>query len=171
MPYSARDNESHSVYGVARYYGLARGKARGGVPSARIAAYKACSTDGCSGSTILKAIEDALSDGVDIISISVGQSSVFQPDFLSDPIAIGAFHAAEKGVMVICSAGNEGPEPYTVVNSAPWLFTVAASTVDRDLQSIGTAINFSPLKYSSKAYPLAFGENVAAPFVSPSDAK
>ena len=73
---------------------------------------------------------------MDIISISVGQSSVFQSDFLSDPIAIGAFHAAEKGVMVICSAGNEGPEPYTVVNSAPWLFTVAASTVDRDLQSI-----------------------------------
>ncbi|XP_027107282.1 CO(2)-response secreted protease-like [Coffea arabica] len=164
----------------ASYYGLARGKAKGGVPSARIAAYKACSTDGCSGSTILKAIEDALSDGVDIISISIGQSSVFQPDFLSDPIAIGAFHAAEKGAMVICSAGNEGPEPYTVVNSAPWLFTVAASTVDRDLQSIvilgnkrsyqGTAINFSPLN-SSKAYPLAFGENVAARFVSPSDAR
>lgn len=74
-------------------------------------------------------------DGVDIISISIGLSFIFQSDFLSDPIAIGAFHAEEKGVMVVCSGGNDGPDPYTVVNSAPWIFTVAASTIDRGFQS------------------------------------
>lgn len=74
-------------------------------------------------------------DGVDIISISIGLSAIFQSDFLSDPIAIGAFHAEQKGVTVVCSGGNDGPDPYTVVNSAPWIFTVAASTIDRDFQS------------------------------------
>ncbi|KAK6162713.1 hypothetical protein DH2020_002554 [Rehmannia glutinosa] len=143
----------------ASYYGLARGTARGGLPSARIASYKACTEEGCAGSTILKAIDDAIKDGVDIISISIGMSSIFQSDFLSDPIAIGAFHAEQKGVMVVCSAGNDGPEPYTVVNTAPWIFTVAASSIDRDFQSSivlgnkksykGTAINFSPLRPGS----------------------
>lgn len=119
----------------ASYYGLAKGIARGGSPSTRIASYKACSDEGCSGATIMKAIDDSIKDGVDMISISIGMSYLFQSDYLSDPIAIGAFHAEQMGVLVICSAGNDGPDPYTVVNSAPWIFTVAASNIDRDFQS------------------------------------
>ncbi|CAN1187153.1 Subtilisin-like protease SBT5.1, partial [Linum perenne] len=82
----------------ATYYGLAAGTANGGSPTARIAIYKACSEDGCSGSTILKAMGDTIEDGVDFISISIGSSSTFQPRFLQDPITIEAFHAMEKGV-------------------------------------------------------------------------
>lgn len=142
---SPRDSVGHGTHTAstaagsrvndASYYGLAQGIARGGSPSTRIAAYKACSEEGCSGATILKAIDDAIRDGVDIISISIGLNSLFQSDFLSDPIAIGAFHAEEMGVMVVCSAGNDGPDPYTVVNTAPWVFTVAASNIDRTFQS------------------------------------
>ncbi|XP_055817040.1 CO(2)-response secreted protease-like isoform X1 [Solanum dulcamara] len=153
----------------ATYYGLASGIARGGSPSARIATYKACSEGNCQGSTILKAIDDAIKDGVDIISISIGRSFVFQTDFKDDPIAIGAFHAAERGVGVVCSGGNEGPDSYTVTNSAPWIFTVAASTIDRQFQSTvvlgnnvslkGTGISFYTSGHS-KTYPLAFGENI-----------
>ncbi|KAG8363730.1 hypothetical protein BUALT_Bualt19G0052700 [Buddleja alternifolia] len=169
-----------STVGNASYYGLARGIARGGLPGARIASYKVCNDAGCSGSTILKAIDDAIKDGVDIISISIGGGSVSQPDFLSDPIAIGAFHAQEKGVMVVCSAGNDGPNPYTVGNTAPWIFTVAASSIDRNFRSTillgnnksyeGTAVNFSPLTLG-KRYPLVSGERVAARFTPPSDAR
>ncbi|KAJ4830132.1 hypothetical protein Tsubulata_006751 [Turnera subulata] len=162
------------------YYGLAAGTARGGSPSTRIAAYKACTLDGCSGSTILKAMDDAIKDGVDVISISIGMSSIFESDYLNDPIAIGAFHAQQLGVMVVCSAGNDGPASYTIVNSAPWTFTVAASNIDRDLQSTvllgngktvqGSAINFSNLT-RSRTYPIAFGEDVAANFTPASEAR
>ncbi|PIN14075.1 Tripeptidyl-peptidase II [Handroanthus impetiginosus] len=187
---SPRDSVGHGTHtastagGVtvanASYYGLAMGTARGGFPYARIASYKACASGGCPGSVILKAIDDAIKDGVDIISISIGISSMFQSDFLNDPIAIGAFHAEQMGVTVVCSGGNDGPEPYTIVNSAPWIFTVAASTIDRDFQSTivlgnnesyeGIAINFSPLK-SGKRYPLALGEKVATSFTPASDAR
>ncbi|CAN0843664.1 CO(2)-response secreted protease [Linum grandiflorum] len=157
----------------ATYYGLALGTATGGSPSARIAVYKACSEDGCTGSTILKAMDDAIEDGVDFISISIGSSSNFQPAFLQDPIAIGAFHAMERGIAVVCSAGNEGPELNTVVNTAPWIFTAAASNIDRDFQSAlllgngktfkGSAINFSNLS-GSRTYPLVFGAEAATNF-------
>ncbi|KAL7209373.1 hypothetical protein ACSBR1_030995 [Camellia fascicularis] len=162
----------------ANYYGLAKGIARGGSPSARIASYKACSKDGCSGSVILKAIDDAIKDGVDIISISIGMN--YQSDLLHDSIAIGAFHAEQMGVMVVCSGGNDGPSPFTVVNSAPWMFTVAASTIDRDFKSTivlgngkiiqGSGINFSNLT-RSKTYPLAFAEEVASDLAPLSDAR
>ncbi|KAM5551223.1 CO(2)-response secreted protease-like [Rosa sericea] len=164
----------------ASYYGLAQGTAKGGLPSARIACYKACSDVGCSGATILKAIDDAIRDGVDMISISIGMSSLFQPDYLTDPIAIGTFHAEQMGVMVICSGGNDGPDPYTVVNAAPWIFTVAASNIDRDFQSTvvlgngrtftGSAINFSNLT-RSRTYPLVFGKDAAANFTPVSEAR
>lgn len=140
----------------ANYYGLANGTARGGLPSARIATYKACSEGNCQGSAILKAIDDAIKDGVDIISISIGRSFVFQTDFKDDPIAIGALHAAEKGVMVVCSGGNEGPDPYTVTNSAPWIFTVAASTIDRKFQSTIVLGNNVSLKVNILITPSAF---------------
>jgi len=124
-----------AVVAGAGYYGLARGAARGGAPASRVAVYRACSLGGCASSAVLKAIDDAVADGVDVVSISIGMSSAFQSDFLSDPIALGAFHAHQRGVLVVCSGGNDGPNPYTVVNSAPWILTVAASSIDRSFQS------------------------------------
>ncbi|XP_020105392.1 CO(2)-response secreted protease-like isoform X1 [Ananas comosus] len=168
-----------SIVTNASYYGLAQGVAKGGSPSSRIAMYKACSLGGCAGSTVLKAIDDAINDGVDIISISIGMSSIFQSDFLSDPIAVGAFHANQKGVLVVCSGGNDGPDPFTVVNSAPWILTVAASSIDRAFQSTivlgngsvlkGSAINFSNLSRYEQ-HPLVFGADVAAEFTPVSEA-
>ncbi|XP_052198761.1 CO(2)-response secreted protease-like isoform X1 [Diospyros lotus] len=157
----------------ASYYGLANGTARGGSPSARIASYKACSEFGCSGAVLLRAIDDAIKDGVDIISISIGLSSELEMGIMNDVIAIGAFHAEQMGVMVVCSAGNDGPDPYTLSNSAPWLLTVSASTIDRDFRSNillgnrevlpGIGINFSNLT-ASKTYPLVLAEQAAYDF-------
>lgn len=96
--------------------------------------YRVCSSDGCPGSAILKAFDDAIGDGVDILSLSLG-GTAGEPSFDTDPIAIGSFHAMEKGILVVCSAGNSGPYPSSVVNVAPWVLTVAATTIDRDFQS------------------------------------
>ncbi|KAJ4903084.1 CO(2)-response secreted protease [Raphanus sativus] len=183
---SARDSDGHGTHTAstvagshvdgASDRGLARGTAKGGQPGCRIAAYKTCTADGCSGSAMLKAIDDAVHDGVDIISISIGSSAAFQSDYLSDPIAIGAFHAERKGIMVIASAGNDGPSASTVTNVAPWLFTVAASNIDRDFQSSvilgsgkvirGARIHF-PNATRPKAYSLVYARNAAAASFKP----
>jgi len=52
-----------------------------------------------------------------------------------DTIAIGAFHAVERVILVVASAGNNGPSLNTVVNDVPWIFTVTASSIDRDFKS------------------------------------
>lgn len=119
----------------ASFYGLAAGTARGGSPESRLAVYKVCGAFGsCPGSAILAGFDDAIHDGVDILSLSLGGFGGTKTDLTTDPIAIGAFHSVQRGILVVCAAGNDG-EPFTVLNDAPWILTVAASTIDRDLQS------------------------------------
>ncbi|KAL6550049.1 hypothetical protein OROMI_020537 [Orobanche minor] len=135
---SPRDSQGHGTHTASTasgveveesYYGLAKGIIRGGVPNSRIAVYKVCSDFGCASADILKAFDDAIADGVDIISVSLG--STWPQDYLDDSIAIGSFHAMRNGILTSCSAGNSGPHPATVGNFAPWTLTVVASTIDR----------------------------------------
>ncbi|XVE69288.1 hypothetical protein DITRI_Ditri09bG0139800 [Diplodiscus trichospermus] len=170
---SPRDNDGHGTHIAsiaagklvdgASLYGFGLGTARGGVPYARIAVYKVCWSDGCLAADILAAFDDAISDGVDIISISVG--GLAASDYFSDPIAIGAFHAMKEGVLTVTSAGNEGPERSSISNVSPWSLSVAASTIDRKFFTKvklgnsqiyeGTSINTFDLK--KKMYPLIYG--------------
>ena len=115
----------------ANLYGLGEGTARGGVPSARIAVYKVC-INGCSDMDMLAAFDDAIDDGVDILSLSIGGNS--RPYF-QDAIAIGSFHAMKKGILTSCSAGNSGPDLNSMENGAPWILTVGASATDRVLKT------------------------------------
>lgn len=101
--------------------------------SSRIAAYKACWALGCANTDVMAAIDRAILDGVDVISLSLGGSS--RP-FYVDPVAIAGFGAMQKNIFVSCSAGNSGPTKSTVSNGAPWLMTVAASYTDRTFPAI-----------------------------------
>lgn len=117
----------------ASLYGIAKGTARGGVPSSRIAVYKVCWNAYCGDMDILAAFDEAIADGVDLISISIGGPS---RNFLMDAIALGSFHAMKRGILVSASAGNNGPYASTVQNVAPWLITVAATGLDRQLKTV-----------------------------------
>ncbi|CAH9111369.1 unnamed protein product [Cuscuta europaea] len=99
-------------------------------------------------------MESAIQDGVDILSLSLGVGSV---DYYDDVIAVGAFSAVEKGIVVVCSAGNDGPSLYTVSNMAPWITTVGAGTLDRDFPAPVTLGNGNKIPgvslYNNKAVP------------------
>lgn len=87
------------------------------MPFSRIATYKVCKGESCESSCILAAFDDALADGVDIITISLAPGRAVP--LVKDPIAIGAFHAMSKRILTIQSAGNEGPDEATVKSVAP----------------------------------------------------
>ncbi|XP_065634419.1 subtilisin-like protease SBT4.15 [Quercus suber] len=156
----------------ASFYGLAKGTARGGVPSARIAMYKVCWNGSCSDIDLLAGLDDAIDDGIDVLSISIGGGA---SSFFEDSISIGAFHAMKRGIFITCSAGNDGPSLSTVVNTSPWIMTVGASSIDRQfrtpvqvgngLQTDGHFINtFSPKR---KTYPLTTAGLAASSTISP----
>ncbi|XVE58184.1 hypothetical protein DITRI_Ditri04bG0150000 [Diplodiscus trichospermus] len=146
---SARDGSGHGTHTAstaagnfvenANYEGLASGLARGGAPRAHLAVYKVCwsfGPGGCTDADLLKAFDKAIHDGVDILSVSIGNSiPLFSYADQRNSIAIGSFHAIAKGITVACSAGNDGPTAMTVENTAPWIITVAATTIDRAFPS------------------------------------
>ncbi|KAA8550925.1 hypothetical protein F0562_002609 [Nyssa sinensis] len=123
-----------SIVKNASFFGLAQGSARGGAPRARLAVYKVCwNSDfggSCSEADILAAFDDALNDGVHVISASFGVNPPLPPFFIKTG-DIGSFHAMQKGVSVVFSAGNAGPDPSLVTNVSPWSLCVAASSIDR----------------------------------------
>ncbi|RZS26970.1 hypothetical protein BHM03_00060393, partial [Ensete ventricosum] len=137
---SPRDSEGHgthtastaagSLVSDASFHGLGAGTARGGAPRARLAIYKVCwAKAGCRDAGVLKAIDDAIHDGVDILSLSLG--GFLDPSFAS-------IHAVAKGITVIFAGGNDGPVPQTIANDIPWVITVAASTIDRSFPTLLT---------------------------------
>lgn len=140
---SPRDSNGHGSHTASTaagryvadmsYKGLAAGGARGGSPMSRIAVYKTCWDSGCYDVDLLAAFDDAIRDGVHILSLSLGPEAP-QGEYFTDAISIGSFHAASHGVVVVSSAGNEGQQG-SATNLAPWLITVAASSTDRDFTS------------------------------------
>ncbi|TYG65765.1 hypothetical protein ES288_D06G213000v1 [Gossypium darwinii] len=170
---SPRDFDGHGTHTAstaagnlvdgASLYGFGSGTARGGVPSARIAVYKVCWSDGCQDADILAGFDDAISDGVDIISISLGGGRT--RDYFEDAIDIASFHAMKNGILTVSSAGNEGPGRSTISNFSPWSLSVAASTIDRKFSTKvqlgnnkiyeGVSINTFDLK--NKTYPMIYG--------------
>ncbi|XP_055821862.1 subtilisin-like protease [Solanum dulcamara] len=116
----------------ANVFGNANGTAVGIAPLAHLAIYKVCDSSGCSDSDILAGIDTAIDDGVDILSLSLGGRST---PFYNDVVALGAFTATQRGILVSCSAGNTGPHDSTLSNEAPWILTVGASTLDRKVKA------------------------------------
>lgn len=127
---TAGGNHDVALTGVAEPFGSISGIA----PRARIAAYKALwstedgATAGGLGSDLVAAVDQAVADGVDVINYSISGVTF---TFL-DPVEVAFLNAANAGVFVAASAGNDGPRSGTVAHPSPWITTVAAGTHNRN---------------------------------------
>ncbi|KAF2564639.1 hypothetical protein F2Q70_00018212 [Brassica cretica] len=136
--------------------------------------YKAAWKEGVYSSDVIAAIDQAVRDGVDVISLSLGLS-IDDDDgddvgLENDPIAVAAFAAIQKGVFVVASGGNDGPYYWSLINGAPWVMTVGAGTIGREFQGIltlGNGVRFSfpslfPGEFPSVQFPVTYVESCDA---------
>lgn len=120
---------------VSGPYGVMSGVA----PKAYIGVYKA-SFPGARSDVVLKALDDAVADGMDVVNISLGVEPAQRPE---DDILVAAVdRASAGGVIVTKSAGNSGPTPNTLTSpaSASSGITVGAQLNQRAFASAVAAV-------------------------------
>ncbi len=112
----------------------------GVAPHANIIAYKVCREDdpitsedeaGCAGAAISSALDQAVTDAVDVVNYSIGANGQFNP-WSPGSTAQSFLALREAGIFAATSAGNEGPGDSTIGSpaNAPWVTGVAAASHD-----------------------------------------
>ena len=128
-----QDTNGHGTQ-VAGIIG-ADGQLKGIAPKVEIFSYRV-SSDGESvpSDLIIKAINQAVEDEVDIINISLGVNMTH------NKIDRAVNNAIERGVIVVAAAGNSGPDKSTIGSPAsnPNAITVGATYNNRDSSMVST---------------------------------
>lgn len=112
----------------------------GVAPHANLVMYEVCAAT-CFSSARVAAVDQAILDGVvDVLNHSISLS--LNP--WTHPVAEAFLNAAEAGIFVSVSAGNDGPGAATVSSGAPpWAATVANSSHDRVFRNHITGLTAS----------------------------
>ncbi|KAK9121045.1 hypothetical protein Syun_018662 [Stephania yunnanensis] len=151
--------------------GFNYGYASGMAPGAQIAVYKALYSFGGYMSDVVAAVDQAVEDGVDIISLSIGPSSV--PPGASaflNVLEMELLFATRAGVLVVQAAGNGGPTSSSILSFSPWITSVAASITDRRYNTsiiLGNGQSFSgaglaPPTIGEVQFPIAAAADVCS---------
>jgi subtilisin family serine protease len=140
----------------------------GVAPNAQLYIYRVF---GCAGSTdvVTEAINRAVQDGADVISMSLGS------DFgtANTPDAVAADNASRAGVVVVASSGNAGPSAYMTGTPASSSRTISVAALDSNATFPGATIqlasgnlaalnaNNGPLPQSGKLDVLGSGGSIS----------
>ena len=167
---SARDDQGHGTATAMTAAGVANtgplAVISGVAPRAFLGSYKVFGTPGVNDTTstgaILSALDDAVGDGMDIVNISLGSNLAMVESADAEVQAVE--QAAALGVIVVVSAGNNGPDPATIASpaDAPSAISVGATNNDRLFSAV---VNTSG-GASFQAAPAA-GAGTPAPITAP----
>ena len=96
---------------------------------------------GCAGSTdvTVEAIDWAVENDLDVINMSLG-STFGRSD---DPSAVASTNAAAAGLIVVSSAGNEGPNPYVTGSPATADGAISVAATDSTASFAGVTMALS----------------------------
>ncbi|CAI5478107.1 unnamed protein product [Closterium sp. Yama58-4] len=199
---SPRDSSGHGTWcaGVAGGNGqlpvslsatTVIGHATGMAPRAHLAIYKVLwrqaqdagsppAAPSGSMADLYAALDQAVADGVDVVSLSVGALNDYETYFDDVPYA----NIQKAGILAVLAAGNSGPPPdrssgmyRTLSNFSPFYITVGASSMGRRFVVRLTLGNGAVIKAraveganTSQRVPLIYSRNAIAPGKSVYDA-
>jgi minor extracellular serine protease Vpr len=121
------DTQGHGTH-VAGIVG-ADGELTGVAPSVTFGAYKVFGPGSTTADVIVDALEDAYTDGMDVINMSLGAAFVWGQDY---PTTRVSNELANEGIVVVNSAGNSG---------ADGAWTLSAPANAHDIISVASAEN------------------------------
>jgi subtilisin len=171
-PSGAYDTNGHGTHCAGIIAGNKNNSGIIGVaPEARLLVGKVLSDDGYGSSDwIAKGIRWAVSEGADIISMSLGAPS------LEKSIREAVKYAYSNGCFIVAAAGNEGPGPNTTGYPAGMRECISVAAVDRknmaalfssrgkvDIAAPGVDVTSC---WPPKGYAKLSGTSMATPFVS-----
>lgn len=137
-PMDLNGHGSH-VAGIVGAAAAGEGGLTGMAPEVTFRAYKVFGADGdtCT-STVVAAIDQAVADGVQVMNLSLGSVGGTE----TDPDSRAINNAARAGVTAAISAGNSGPNAYTIGSpgAARHALTVGAFTDDGVTTQFGNVV-------------------------------
>ncbi|KAL2620970.1 hypothetical protein R1flu_001175 [Riccia fluitans] len=143
------------------------GYASGVAPRARLAVYKVIYRDGGFLSDVLAGIDQAVQDGVHVLSVSLGSTSGTYGVPALSIFDLSLLFAVKAGVVVVHAAGNNGPYPLSMNSFGPWMISVASGLSDRSYPNpvifkgvgIFPGAGFSAGTPGEEFYPLIHAED------------
>ncbi len=164
---SGADRDGHGTSTAGTAAGVLqtspRGVISGAAPGAQLGMYKVgpTATGGFwTSDALVLAIDDAIADGMDVISLSIGFG--YGAPVGASPITSAIERAEKAGIIVIGSAGNSGPDPNTIgaVSTTAAMLQIGAVANDRIFGSSARVEGLDPLfgvagDKSSDAEPLS----------------
>jgi subtilisin family serine protease len=168
---SARDPEGHGTHTMttaagdcvssAILYGVNRGPVCGIAPGAHVIEYRVCLSQGCFDSDSVAAVQQAITDGVNVISFSISGGA----DPYTDPVELAFLDAWNAGITIAAAAGNSGPGAGTSDHGGPWVITVGATTGPRQFSSTLHLTADGGAKFDMPGVTLTNGIGSATPVV------
>ncbi|CAM6049035.1 unnamed protein product [Sphagnum compactum] len=149
---TAAGNHGVPVIVDGAFYGNASGMA----PRARIAVYKALyRLIGGFIPDVVAACDQAVADGVNILSLSLGPNSPPGGSISTffNVLDVALLNAVKANIVVVQAAGNGGPYEQTVTSFSPWIISVGAGVDDRSYPNTITLGNRTVLPGTLLAPP------------------
>lgn len=146
-PASAFDDDGHGTHvagvlvakgstGLDKLGGI---DLRGGAPNVLLISARVCSKDACDATVLPAAIQWAVAQGADIVSLSLGGQFGLRDVLQENAIEQAVRSAVDSGVVVIASAGNKGPDNTDVESPSNLPDVISVGAID----SNGRVADFS----------------------------
>lgn len=147
-PESAFDDDGHGTHvaGILVAKGSGGGldklggiDLRGGAPNVLLIVARVCSAEACDATILPAAIQWAVAQGADVVSLSLGGQFGLRDVLQQNAIEQAVQAAVDSGVVVIASAGNKGPDNADVESPSDIPDVISVGAID----SRGRVADFS----------------------------